>query len=257
MREAPVGRIAWAVRRRLGLRQLDVATRAGVGRSTVSLLERGEGQRLTLAMISRCLDAIGVRVELRASWHGPELDRLLDEGHALLQAGWVERISRWGWRVWTEASYSRYGERGRVDILAWHATGGVLLVAEVKTTLADVQEALGTLDAKARIGPFLARQVGIPSPRFVVPAFIFAEDMTTRRRVERLAPLFARYALRGRAAVSWLRHPDDAPPAGILIFSGANRSSVRGSGWQRVRPRRPSRSTSRRAGQGSQPQSSL
>jgi transcriptional regulator with XRE-family HTH domain len=252
MREARVGRIARAVRRRLGLRQADVATRAGVGRSTVSLLERGEGQRLTLAMISRCLDAIGVRVELRASWHGPELDRLLDEGHAQLQAGWAERLSRWDWQVWTETSYSRYGERGRVDILAWHAASGVLLVAEVKVTLTDAQDALGVIDAKARLGPFLARQVGIPTPHFVVPAFIFAEDMTTRRRVERLAPLFARYALRGRAAVSWLRHPGAASPTGILIFSGANRASVRGSGWQRVRPRRPSRSVIERAGQGSQ-----
>jgi hypothetical protein len=225
--------------------------RAGVGRSTVSLLERGEGQRLTLAMINRCLDAIGVRVELRAAWHGPELDRLLDEGHAQLQAGWAERLSRWGWQVWTEASYSRYGERGRVDILAWHVASGVLVVAEVKTTLADVQEALGTLDAKARIGPYLAHQVGLTRPRVIVPAFIFAEGMTTRRRVERLAPLFARYALRGRAAVSWLRHPGATVPTGVLIFSGANRSSVRGSGWQRVRPRRPSRSVIERAGQGS------
>jgi hypothetical protein len=88
----------------------------------VSLLERGEGQRLTLAVISRCLDAIGVRVELRASWHGPELDRLLDENHSQLQATWTGRLSRWDLQVWTETSYSRYGERGRVDLLAWHFT---------------------------------------------------------------------------------------------------------------------------------------
>jgi transcriptional regulator with XRE-family HTH domain len=238
MHEARVGRIAHAVRRRLRLRQADVAARAGVDRSTVSLLERGEGQRLTLATIRRCLDAIDVHLEMRASWHGPELDRLLDENHAALQAAWAERIRRWGWQVWTEASYSRYGERGRVDLLAWHAAREILLVVEVKVTLADAQEALGTLDAKARLGPFLSQQLSLPRPRAVVPAFIFQEDMTTRRRIERLASLFDRYSLRGRAAISWLRQPGVAVPTGLLIFSGANRGSVRGPGWQRVRAQR-------------------
>jgi transcriptional regulator with XRE-family HTH domain len=235
MHEARVGRIAQVVRRRLRLRQADVATRAGVDRSTVSLLERGEGQRLTIGTIRRCLDALDVRLELRATWHGPELDRLLDEDHAALQAAWADRLRRWSWQVWPEASYSRYGERGRVDLLAWHATLGILLVAEVKTALADAQEALGTLDAKARLGPFLANQLSLPRPRAVVPAFILQEDMTTRRRVERLAPLLARYGLRGRAAISWLRDPIKSAPHGLLIFSAANHRSVRGAGWQRVR----------------------
>lgn len=235
MHEARVGRIARIVRRRLRLRQADVAKRAGVDRSTVSLLERGEGQRLTLGTIRQCLEAIDVRLELRASWHGPELDRLLDEDHAALQAAWAERLRRWGWQVWTEASYSRFGERGRVDLLAWHSTLGFLVVAELKTTLADAQEALGTLDGKARLGPFLASQLNLPRPRAVVPAFVFREDMTTRRRVDRLAPLFARYGLRGHAAISWLRHPSTSVPDGLLIFSAANRGSLRSSGWKRVR----------------------
>jgi transcriptional regulator with XRE-family HTH domain len=238
MHEARVGRVAQAVRRHLRLRQADVAARAGVDRSTVSLLERGESQRLTLGTIRRCLDAIDVRLELRAAWHGPELDRLLDEDHANLQSAWADRLRRWNWQVWTEVSYSRYGERGRVDLLAWHATLGILLVTEVKTVLADAQEALGTLDAKARLGPFLAHQLGLPRPRAFVPAFVFREAMTTRRRVQRLAPLFARFELRGGAAVSWLRHPGAAAPAGLLIFSAANQGRTRGPGWRRVRARR-------------------
>jgi transcriptional regulator with XRE-family HTH domain len=238
MHEARVGQIAQAVRRRLRLRQADVARRAGIDRSTVSLLERGEGERLTLGTIRRCLGAIDVRLDLRATWHGPELDRLLDEDHAALQAAWAARLRRWRWQVWTEVSYSRYGERGRVDLLAWHPTHGFLLVAEVKTTLADAQEALGTLDAKARLGPFLAHQLSLPQPRAVVPAFVFREGMTTRRRLQRLEPLFARFEMRGAAAISWLRRPSAPAPGGLLIFSGANQGRTRGPGWRRVRPQR-------------------
>lgn len=236
MSEAHVGRIARAVRRRLRLRQRDVGFKAGVDRSTISLIERGEGERLTVATLRRCLDAIGVRLDMRASWHGPELDRLLDEDHAQLQSLWAERFGRWGWQVWVEVSYSRFGERGRVDLLVWHPVLRILLVVEVKTALADAQDALGTLDAKARLGPFLASQLRLPGPRSVLPVFVLMEGMTTRRRVDRLAPLFARYSLRGRHAISWLRYPARTPaPPGILIFSAANQHSRRGSGWRRTR----------------------
>jgi hypothetical protein len=204
----------------------------------VSLLERGEGERLTLGTIRRCLDAIDVRLELRATWRGPELDRLLDEDHAELQAAWAERFRRWRWQTWPEVSYSRYGERGRVDLLAWHPAHAFLIVAEVKTMLADAQEALGTLDAKSRLGQFLAHQLNLPQPRAVIPLFVFREGMTTRRRVERLAPLFARFEMRGAAAISWLRRPSAPAPGGLLIFSGANQDPTRGPGWQRVRAKR-------------------
>lgn len=127
-------------------------------------------------------------------------------------------MESWAWLAWVEVSYSRYGERGRVDLLAWLPHHGVLAVIEVKTEIVDVQAMLGTLDAKVRLGPFLAAELRLPRPSAVVPVLVVVDGSTNRDRVARLAPLFSRFDLRGRAATSWLRRPA-APPGGLLIFS--------------------------------------
>ena len=176
-----------------------------------------------------------MRVEVRATWRGPELDRLLDEDHAALEAGWARRLARWGWETWPEVSYSRYGERGRIDLVGWHPAAGVLLIIECKTVLGDAQATLGTLDAKVRLARFVARQLDLPTPSAVVPVLIFRESMTSRRHLATLEPLFRRFGLRGRPAISWLRRPAAPCPSGLLIFSSVNHSSLRGRSGRRVR----------------------
>jgi hypothetical protein len=65
-------------------------------------------------------EALGATVEFVIRWDGEGLDRLLDEGHATL----VDRVVAWlrahGWEVAVEVSFARAGERGSIDILAWH-----------------------------------------------------------------------------------------------------------------------------------------
>ena len=39
----------------------------------------------------------------------------------------------------TEVSFSVYGERGSIDILAFHASTGSLLVIEIKSVVPDMQ----------------------------------------------------------------------------------------------------------------------
>lgn len=240
MREGRLGAIARAVRRRQGLRQSDLAAAAGVDRSTISHLESGEADRLTIGTIRRCVEPLGMRVEVRATWRGPELDRLLDEDHAALEAGWARRLDRWGWETRPEVSYSRYGERGRIDLVGWHPTAGALLIIECKTVLGDAQATLGTLDAKARLARFVARQLDLPNPSAVVPVLIFRESMTNRRHLATLEPLFRRFGLRGRPAVTWLRRPTAPCPSGLLIFSSVNHGSLRGGSGRRVRVPRAS-----------------
>jgi len=240
MRETRLGAIARAVRRRHGLRQSDLAAAAGVDRSTISHLESGGADRLTISTIRRCVEPLGMRVEVRASWRGPELDRLLDEDHAALEAGWAHRLGRWGWQTWPEVSYSGYGERGRIDLVSWHPAAGLLVIIECKTVLGDAQATLGTLDAKTRLARFVAHELDLPTPAAVVPALIFRESMTTRRHLARLDPLFRRFTLRGQSAITWLRRPAGACPSGLLIFSGVNHSSGRGKMTHRMRVRRGS-----------------
>ena len=44
----------------------------------------------------------------------------------------AELLQSLGWQTRSEVSYSVYGERGSIDVLAWHAPSRTLLVVEVK-----------------------------------------------------------------------------------------------------------------------------
>src|SRR6266508_2392081 len=63
----------------------------------------------------------------------------------------VARLSALGWQVVVEASYSIYGERGSIDILAGHARTRVVLVVEVKSELMSMEELGRKLDEKTRL----------------------------------------------------------------------------------------------------------
>jgi transcriptional regulator with XRE-family HTH domain len=253
MRDLELGRVVRALRRRRGWRQQDCAARARVHRSTWSNLERGLIDRMSLGTLRVCLAVLEVRLELAPRWRGSDVDRLLDEGHAALQAAWKERLTLWGWHAQAEVSFNRYGDRGRVDLLAWHPPSRILLVVEIKTEIIDVQAMLGALDVKVRIAPFLVTQLGCPTPTVVIPALVVREGSTNRGRIARLRSLFSDFDLRGRGAVGWLRRPHQAPhqaprqapqqaprqaPRGLLIFSDlrpAHTSRVTAVGSHRVR----------------------
>ena len=189
------------------------------------MLETGHGRALRIATVQALADSLGGRAELRLSWHGAELDRVLDAAHAALGAAVKRRLERWGWIVRAEVSFSRYGERGRIDLLGIHASTRILLVVELKSELVDVQALLGSLDVKTRLARQVAGGLGW-QPSSVVPAIVFIEDRTTRNRLARYDPLFSRYETRGREAVSWLRAPAVGPlPPGLLWLATVRRPS--------------------------------
>ncbi len=213
---ARVGKVARLLRVRARLTQRQLAKRAGVSARAVYLLETGRGRSLRLDTIESVVGSLSARIDLRMLWNGPELDRLLDAGHAALVAGVKEQLTRWGWLVRVEVSYAHFGERGRVDLLAFHPPTGALLVIEVKTMLVDVQDLLGSLDAKTRLARTIVEPLGW-HPKIVVPAIVFAERPATRAQVARLDTLFDRFTVRGRRALTWMRNPGD-PPSGLLWF---------------------------------------
>lgn len=233
-----LGRMARAIRLRQGLRQEDVSVRAKVSRSAVSILERGQSARLSVRTVEAILGAIGARLEPRLLWNGTELERMIDARHAALSASIKRRLERWGWLVSVEVSFSRFGERGRIDLLAWHPITGLLLVIEIKTDLVDVQQLLGGMDVKARLAPHVIERFGWKVSQ-VVPVIVFGEDRTTRRRLDQLAGLFDRYALRGQSAISWVRRPTSVarPPSGALWFHSLPTARVVRISGQRVRLR--------------------
>jgi hypothetical protein len=135
-----------------------------------------------------------------------------------------------------EVSFNRFGDRGRIDLLAWKPARQILLLVEVKTEIADAQGLLGGMDVKARVAPHVARSLGLAPPRVVVPLLLVAEGTTNRDRVRRLAPLFARYTRRGRSAVTWLRRPEEEAPLGMLVFTDLRFAT--GGSVMRVAPHR-------------------
>ncbi|CAN5525274.1 MAG: hypothetical protein H0X68_00560 [Chloroflexi bacterium] len=90
-------------------------------------------------------------------WRGGELERLLDAGHAALQALFTRQVEAAGWRARVEVTFSQYGQRGSIDILAFHAATRTLLVVEIKTFISDVHGLLRPIDVKVRLARDIAR----------------------------------------------------------------------------------------------------
>jgi hypothetical protein len=152
-------------------------------------------------------------IDLRVDGERP----LADARHAAIQNRIVHRLRSWGWLVEPEASFNHYGDRGRVDVLAYHPTLQIVLVVEVKTRIDDTQDLIGRLDVKRRVVPILARERRW-QVRAVVPVLLVSEGRTARRRIGEHPALFATMSLRARAAIAWLRRPALPAPSGILAF---------------------------------------
>lgn len=148
-----------------------------------------------------------VRLELVPRWRGPDLHRLLDSRHAALGSAVVRELRRLGWDCSPEVSFSVYGERGAIDILAWHGSTGTLLVVELKTVVVDLQELLGGVDRKIRLARRLGRERGWKALS-VGGWVVVAEGRTSRRRLGQHRPLVrAAFPVDGRGMRRWLRDP--------------------------------------------------
>ncbi len=173
-----------------------------------------------MATLHRIATAVGARLEVRISWNGEALDRLLDAGHAALVEQTVRRLVASGWLCAVEVSFNIRGERGSIDVLAFHPGTRNALIVEVKSVIPDVQATLMTLDRKVRLAREIAAERGWDA-NHVGRLLVVGESRTSRRRVEAHQALFAT-ALPARAVAirSWLRAPGRPPDlAGLLFLS--------------------------------------
>jgi hypothetical protein len=182
-------------------------------------VERGDLRTIPLGTLERIVSAVGASLDLTLRWEGERLDRLIDSAHAWLAQTTAALLTATGWEVRTEVSFNHFGDRGRVDLLAYHPSLGILLVIELKSAIGDIQETLGRLDIKVRVARELAESVGWPPPRAVIPVLVLPESRTTRRTLAAHATLFARFSLRGRSALAWVRRPSTPVPAGAIWFA--------------------------------------
>ena len=221
-----VGAAFRAVRLRHGWRQVDVATRAGVSDSLISALERGHLDTLSVESLRKIALSLDIRIDVIPRWRGGDLDRLLNSRHAAL----AEATTRWlrsrGWEVAVEVSFAIRGERGFIDLLAWHAPTRTLLVIEIKTEIVDVHELIGVMDRKTRLAPEIARDRGW-LPAVVATWLVVEEGSTNRHRVDRFAALLrATFPADGRVMARWLAAPAGSI-RGLSFFSDSGGGSVK------------------------------
>jgi transcriptional regulator with XRE-family HTH domain len=207
-----LGAIVRAVRLKKRWRQQDVADRAKVTRAAVSRLERGHASELGVDELVRIAQALDVTLKITAAWRGGELDRLLNARHSALH----ESVARWlltqpGWELAPEVSFAVFGERGVIDILAWHSASRTLLVIELKTEIVDVNDLMGRVDVKQRHALEIARDRGW-NARQVAAWVVVGDSATNRRRVAaHRTTLRAAFPADQRIVQSWL-----AAPAGTI-----------------------------------------
>jgi transcriptional regulator with XRE-family HTH domain len=218
------------------VRQVDLAGRARVSQSAISRLELGRGASMSVADIARVADALDIRLTLDAWWRGGDVSRLLDAHHASIVDYVVGRLRGLGWHVRLEYGFNHFGERGSVDIVAWHAMTRTLLLIEVKSRLADLQELLATFARKLRIVPRLVADSERWAPLHVGRLIVLPGTHANRAAVERHANIFeATYPARAAEVHRWLRRPVGAI-AGIWFVSPGALPRTR---TRDHRPRRP------------------
>ncbi|HEX6127965.1 MAG TPA: helix-turn-helix transcriptional regulator [Candidatus Limnocylindria bacterium] len=240
MDDASLSRCIRMLRHRRGWRQADLAVRAGVSAGAIGLIERAWLERVSLRIVRRVASALDLRLGWDVGVRGADLARLADADHASCADLLMRRLTTLGWLTRAEVSFNEYGDRGRIDVLAFHPATATLLVVEIKTLIVDAQELLGGLDVKQRIGLRVGRSVGWAA-KVVVPALVVMDTTTNRRRIGEHPHLFGRFALRGRRASSWLRSPAPHNGGMLIMLKLPNRKhrDLRRAGRQRVRPTAP------------------
>lgn len=241
-----------AARIRRRLRQADLAQSCGLSRPQISRIERGQCGQLSLDTLRQVAGILEIQLEMAAKWHGGELEHLVNRRHAALG----ERVAAWiagqpGWTVVAEVSFSLYGERGVIDLLAWHEASGSLVVIELKTAIVDVGGMLGTFDRKRRLAARVAMDRGWRAKR-VCEWLIVADSHTNRRRIgEHRSLLASTLSLDGRSFGSQFHRFEDGVSSGTAFWPndpGASADARLATPLRAFRPRKAPDAASKPSG---------
>jgi transcriptional regulator with XRE-family HTH domain len=214
MKDLELGRLLRMLRMRRHSRLADVEARIGLSAESLGRHERG--RFTSLDRLRRHAAEFDLRIELAAIGRGAEIPRLRDDEHAAIVNLLAATFGGARWLVEPEASYSEWGERGRIDLLARLPQGPnpILAVVEVKTDFGDLQQLLGSSSVKERLAPMVATKLGWPAQARVVTVIAAASTSRNHELVTDHAALFASFrSVRFRRAV-----PDLAKHSRVLLW---------------------------------------
>jgi transcriptional regulator with XRE-family HTH domain len=203
-----VGSVIRTLRYRRGWTQVQLAAAARLSPAAISRLEHGRIGATTLVVLRRVFHALDARIEFVPRWRGGDLDRLVDARHAGMVETVVRRLARLPeWIVQPEVTFSIFGERGSVDVIAWHPSRRALLIIEVKSAIGDVGGLVRQVDRYRRLARDIARDRKW-SPAFVGIWVVVADGRTARRRfAEHQATLRRAFPADGHAMEGWIHRP--------------------------------------------------
>lgn len=224
-----LGRLVRLIRQKAGTTQIALAAAAGVPLRDLKHIEAGRAEMVKLGRIRATLEALDGRARLVPLWNGAAADRLLDQRHAAIGERAVRFIGSLGdWLPEAEVTFSEFGERGSIDLLATNRRALAAVVSEVKSALGSLEQTNRSLDVKARLAPKIVYERHGWRPRVVAKVLILPRDMSIRRVIEdHAATMRSIYPADSRQVRAWLRNPN-GPLAGIwYVSSGPDASTVR------------------------------
>jgi transcriptional regulator with XRE-family HTH domain len=208
MDDLRIGRAVRALRQRRGWTQVELARVARVSPATVSRVERGRVAAATVRVVRAIFTSLEARIDIVVRWNGAELDRLIDAQHAALAEVIIRRLSQLpDWITEPEVTFSIFGERGSIDLVAWHPGRRVLLIVEVKSAIGEVGALVRQVDRYRRLAREIARQRGW-LVKSVGVWVVVADGRTARRRLaDHRTTLRRAFPADGHAVEAWLRAP--------------------------------------------------
>jgi len=149
------------LRHTIGWSQAELARRAGLSQAWVSVVEAGKVRDLTLGAATRLVEAMGARlvIGVDAPFLG-DRRRQRDAAQVRCVTYVARRLERAGWLVAREVEIGGDRSRGWIDVLAFHAAQGVVVVIEVKTEIHDlgsIERSMGWYEREAWAA---ARRIG-------------------------------------------------------------------------------------------------
>lgn len=197
----------------------------------MSRAERGHLASLTLAIARRILAVLEIRAEWQVSWRGGAIDRLLDELHSRIGTAVASDLASLGWKILSEVTFMRLGERGSIDLLGVDEARQAAVVIELKSELTSYEQTQRRLDAKMRVAAGVIEERLGWRPLHLGVVLVLADTRSNRDRVARLAPLLRSGLPAGTVAVRrWLRDPK-GPLGGVWFVRDIHeRTGNRGQG---------------------------